>query len=589
MKLYLRVMLACGCVEYGMFFLLCLAGYYLGPIWYGVGGSWLALSPRFVKRHVVPSLFPTTRCNNCHEIIQLKARWSLGERFTDGKKRHALKVYCNGEFEVGSFACPECKTTIYLQKLTEHRLANWAIKDADTVSANLPTSGDLQLGIAKGSMPSRFKKGVRKKLNLPNGTPVCTSFATLLKHMIVFGKTGSGKSTLLISMVKKLMEQGEGVTVFDPAGDLAETLLKLVPAHRVKDVTYFNVQDLTNPPPFNLLNETDDNDRNMLPDELISLFESLYPKSWGDKMTRLLRLAVNAALEINGSLADVYDLLANPDARHRIAAELKDPVLKDFWEEKILQRDMQATRYALINRLSEIVHHPYIGPIVQSRSCLINADKIIAEKQILIVNLNTGTKPGKTLKIVGTFIVSKILNAAYRQSRLDEEDRVKHFLFVDEFSNFVSSSFDWENGLSQIRKYGLALCFVTQYAKGIPEKIREAIFGNAAILAAFRIGNNDAKVLKEEFGCRSKGQLMKQNVGDCRICIDGQFGAIRTTLHTVPMINHAEAIKRNTREEVLSFRDGENDHYQSTAERDEEIRIIERKAMLGELKICEFA
>ena len=589
MKLYLRIMLACGGVEYGVFCLLCLAGYYLGPLWYGVGGSWLAFSPRFVKRYVVSPFFPTTRCNNCHEIIALKARWSLGERFTDGKERHALKVYCNGEYEIGSFACPACKTTIYLQKVTKYRLSNWTIKDADTVSANLPATGDLQLGIVRGSMPPRLQREVREKLHLPNGTPVCTSFETLKKHMVVFGKTGSGKSTMLLSMARKLMEQGEGLTIFDPAGDLTDDLLKHVPASRVQDVVYFNVQDTKNPPPFNLLNESDDNDRNMLPDELISLFESLYPRSWGDKMTRLLRLAINAALEVEGSLVDVYDLLANPEARHRIASELKDPVLKDFWEEKILQRDMQATRYALINRLAEIVHHPYIGPIVQSRSCMINADEIIAKKKILIVNLNTGTKPGKTLKIVGTFIVSKILNAAYRQSRLKKEDRINHFLFVDEFSNFVSSSFDWENGLSQIRKYGLALCFITQYAKSIPERTRQAIFGNVAILAAFRIGNDDAKLLKEEFGCRTKSQLMNQKVGECRICIDGEFGALRTILLSNPLIHQAATIMKKTKDQVQAFRAGENDQYQSAEQREEEIRIIEQRAVRGELVLCEFA
>ncbi|MEM9356046.1 MAG: DUF87 domain-containing protein [Pseudomonadota bacterium] len=589
MKLYVRILLVAGTIEYGVFALGILLGYFLHWSWYGASAVWLLCSQRFVKRYLVPPLFPRTKCHQCHEIIELNARFKRGETWTDGKSRHVLQVHSPGEYEVGSFACPQCDTTIEVQKVTKKRLANWKIVDADTVSANLPAEGDLELGTAKGSIPSPLGIGVRTKLNLPIGTPVCTTFAMLKKHMAVFGKTGSGKSTLLISMVKRLMEQGEGVTVFDPAGDLAEILLKHVPADRAKDVVYFNLQDIENPPPFNILHETDANDRNGLPDELVRMFESLYAGAWGAKLSFQLRMAIRAALEIGGSLADVYDLFANPDARHKIASQLKDAELRDFWEEKILNPKNQATRYAMIDKLSEIVHHSYAGPIIRSRSCIFDADEIIAQKKILIVNLNTGTKPGYTLKILGTFIVSKMTNAAYRQSRLAEEERIDHFMFVDEFSNFVSNSFDWENGLSQIRKYGLSLCFVSQYAESIPPKIRAAIFGNAGILAAFRIGNSDAKVLKDEFGCRTRRQLMKQAVGECRVCLDGEYGALRTQLHSIPLKNFCESIKARTRQEVEAFRLAEHDQYQSADEREEEIRVIERMALQGQLPICEFA
>lgn len=590
MKLYVRVLMAGGLIEYGVFALCCALGYVAGWAWYGIAGLWLLTSERLVKRYLLPPLFPHTRCHCCHERIALSARWKRGEQWTDGKVRHALRVYSPGEHEIGSFSCPSCGTTIELQKVTKKRLANWVQADAQSSSARLQHSGDgIELGTEKDTLPTGMVRLFCRWFHLPIGKPVLLEFPMLTKHTAIFGSTGYGKSTLIVSLIKQLMCRGEGLTVLDPAGDLAQLILKHVPADRVDDVLYLNVENQNDPFPFNILHETDRNDRNQLPDEIISLFKNLYASSWGDKCTYQLRMALNAALEIGGSLADVYALFANPDARHRLASQLQDPELRDFWEEKILNPNNQATRYSMINKLTEIVKHPFIGPIISSRSCILDADQVITGKKILIVNLNTGSKPGHTATILGTFVVSKIISAAYRQSRKKHEFRTRHHLFVDEFQNFLNRSFDWKNGLSQVRKFKLSLCLVTQYAEAIPKPIRSAIFGNVGILAAFRLGHEDAAVLKDEFGCREKRQLMRQPVGECRVRIGSDHGVVKTTMLGEPEDDRSREIAQRMRAMVRSFRELEQDNVQSEYELAREIRCIEQQALQGELVLCEYA
>ena len=63
-------------------------------------------------------------------------------------------------------------------------------------------------------------------------------------HIYVVGKTGMGKTTLLENMIIQDIEQGRGVGVLDPHGDLAQRLLDFVPRRRINDVVYFNPQDL---------------------------------------------------------------------------------------------------------------------------------------------------------------------------------------------------------------------------------------------------------------------------------------------------------------------------------------------------------
>lgn len=72
-------------------------------------------------------------------------------------------------------------------------------------------------------------------------------------HMYILGKTGTGKSTLIKNLAISDIKAGNGFALIDPHGDLAEDILNYVPIERMKDVIYFNPQDLEYPIAFNPL------------------------------------------------------------------------------------------------------------------------------------------------------------------------------------------------------------------------------------------------------------------------------------------------------------------------------------------------
>jgi len=73
------------------------------------------------------------------------------------------------------------------------------------------------------------------------------------RHMYILGATGTGKTTLLLSMIKQDMENDKGLCVVDPHGDLIEDILHIIPKNRIKDVVYFNPDDIGYPVGINLL------------------------------------------------------------------------------------------------------------------------------------------------------------------------------------------------------------------------------------------------------------------------------------------------------------------------------------------------
>src|ERR1700716_3078274 len=60
------------------------------------------------------------------------------------------------------------------------------------------------------------------------------------QHLYAVGKTGTGKTTLLRNLICQDIENGHGVGVIDPHGDLSEELLDSIPSWRADHLLYFN-------------------------------------------------------------------------------------------------------------------------------------------------------------------------------------------------------------------------------------------------------------------------------------------------------------------------------------------------------------
>ena len=92
------------------------------------------------------------------------------------------------------------------------------------------------------------------------------------RHMHIIGKTGMGKSSLMLNMAVSDIQNGHGISLIDPHGDLAEYLLDCIPPERMHDVIYFNPQDLDNPIGFNVLGDVPKNQRHIVADGLVGVF-----------------------------------------------------------------------------------------------------------------------------------------------------------------------------------------------------------------------------------------------------------------------------------------------------------------------------
>jgi len=325
------------------------------------------------------------------------------------------------------------------------------------------------------------------------------------QHMYVLGKSGTGKSVLLSNMIIQNIQNGEGVCVIDPHGELVEGILESIPPHRVKDVVYFNPADTEYHIGFNVIQVDDPKYKHLVASGLMGIFTKIWANAWSARMEYILNNAILALLDTPGStLLGIPRLLVDKEFRQTIVNNLKDPVVKAFWihEYEAWRDQFRNEAIAPIqNKVGQFLSTALIRNVVGQSKSTIDIFDIMNSSKIFLVNVSKGRIGEDNSALLGGMLITKIQLAAMERVRIAEEERKDFYLYVDEFQNFATDSF--ANILSEARKYRLNLTLAHQYIGQLvtdtSTAVRDAVFGNVGTVIVFRVGAADAEFLEKEF------------------------------------------------------------------------------------------
>ena len=320
-------------------------------------------------------------------------------------------------------------------------------------------------------------------------------------HMYVVGKTGTGKSSLLGNMIISDLAYGNGLALIDPHGDLAETMLRFIPKHRVKDVIYLNPGDIEFPVPINFLENVELAHRHRVVSGLISVFKKIWHEFWGPRLEHLLRFALFSLLDYpESTLLDVTRLFTDITFRSKVLTFVTQEAVKAFWQNEFDKYSPWLRSEAIspiLNKMGQFLTNNPLRNIVGQKENTFNLRRVMDEGKILIANLSKGAIGEDNCALLGAMLVTQIQLAALSRSNVREHNRRPFYLYVDEVHNFLTQSF--ADVLSESRKYGLNLVLAHQYVSQLKEEMRGSIFGNVGTMISFRVGAEDAKYLAREF------------------------------------------------------------------------------------------
>ena len=327
------------------------------------------------------------------------------------------------------------------------------------------------------------------------------------RHVYIIGQTGVGKSVLQENMAYQDMMDGRGFAFIDPHGDLVESLLGKVPKERVEDIIYFNPGDMTNPIGLNMFEFETPDEKDFLIQEAINMLYSLYdPGHTGIVGPRLEHIFRNCALLLmsdpaGGTFIDIPKCLIDPEFVKSKLKYVTDQNVLDFWTKEFpaSQRSNEAGEVIawVVSKFGPFISNDAMRNIIGQTKSGFNLRDIMDNKKILLVNLSKGKMGELNSRLLGIIFVMKFQAAAMSRANIDEDQRVDFSLYVDEFQNFATDSF--ESIMSEARKYRLSLIMGNQFMTQLTDKIREAIIGNVGTVISGRIGVTDAELMVKKF------------------------------------------------------------------------------------------
>ena len=327
------------------------------------------------------------------------------------------------------------------------------------------------------------------------------------RHMYVIGQTGMGKSVFLENLAFQDMCDGHGFAFIDPHGDAVEAILQRVPEERIDDVIYFDPADIEHPVGMNMFEFTTADQKDFIVQEGISMLQSLFdPNNQGFFGPRGQHMFRNAALLLmsdpaGATFIDIPQCFTNPEFVKSKLKYVTDKAVYDYWT-----KEFPASQKS--NDAGEVITWfaskwgPFISNTIM-RNTLgqvksgFNIREIMDNKKIFLVNLSKGRLGDINANLLGMIFVMKFQQAAMSRQDIPEDQRQDFCLYVDEFQNFATDSF--ESILSEARKYRLNLIVANQFMTQLTEKIREALLGNVGTIICGRIGVTDADLMVKAF------------------------------------------------------------------------------------------
>ena len=318
--------------------------------------------------------------------------------------------------------------------------------------------------------------------------------------MYVVGKSGVGKSKLLELLIRQDIAYGYGLCLIDPHGDVIEEILNFVPEERIGDVVVIDPSDTAFPVSFNPLSNIHAEMKHQLTQGLIEVMEKQFGANWTPRLEHVFRFTSLALLDYPyATMRGMISMLTDREYRQRAVDYITDDMVKRFWAVEFADWSEKFDTEAiipLVNKLGQFLSDPLLRNIFAQKENKIDLEKIMNDKKILLINLSKGRLGEENSSFFGSMFITKIKQAGMARASLPEKDRKDFYMYVDEFHNLVTNTF--ENLFSEARKYGLCLVVAHQYLYQLMPAVQATVLGNSGTIAIFRVGGEDAKKLESE-------------------------------------------------------------------------------------------
>ena len=321
-------------------------------------------------------------------------------------------------------------------------------------------------------------------------------------HMSIFGLVGSGKSSILKLLILQNIQRGDGFMIVDPHGELARTILSIIPESRYDDVIYINPSSIYKYGRTVLINPLEvknPEERYVVVMSFVNSLYNLYIDNWGPRLETVLRNAANALVETkkDNTLGALTKMISSRSDRKYLLKEVVSENVRHFWEEIFEKQYSKEAGSAAYNKMDKIMSTPAVAAMLDSVESSIQIDDIIKNKRMLIVDLSSGASDDIS-KFLGTILLNMLYVEAKKRIDLEDEmeDITKNpfYVYVDEAHLFSNSTMS--EMLRALRKFGIKMTIATQTINAYERSFADEICGVCQTIVCGKCDHNTATAVK---------------------------------------------------------------------------------------------
>ena len=218
-------------------------------------------------------------------------------------------------------------------------------------------------------------------------------------------------------MIKQDIQEGKGVCVIDPHGDLIEDTLRYIPPDRAEDVILFDPSDTSRPMGLNLLEAITEEEKHFISSAIINLMYKLYdPQRTGIIGPRFEHAVRNAMLTVmcepGATFIEIVRVMTDQKFVQELLPKVQDPMVRRYWTDQIAQTsDFHKSEVLdyIVSKFGRFITNTMMRNIIGQSKSAFDFRDVMDNKKILLINLSKGKLGEENSTFLGLVIIPKIL------------------------------------------------------------------------------------------------------------------------------------------------------------------------------------
>jgi len=333
-------------------------------------------------------------------------------------------------------------------------------------------------------------------VDLDTGKTVDLSARDLARHAYLLGSTGCGKTTVILKLIEADIRADHSLVVVDLRGDLVSGALGLCEQLGVDPdrVSLLDLREKDRPTGFNPLAGAGEPYVRAL--HVLDVVAS-EAESWGVQLEETLRSALLLLANSSEPLTKLEAVFYDRRFRMQCLNSVTDDGLIAFWGryDDLSAEKQQAWALPVLNKVTSLLAVPTLRAILSGENGVVLSDILKTKGHILLVSLAVD-ELHRSSRMLGSLVVSAISREMMARVNVPERNRNPVRLYVDEFENMASESF--EGLIAEGRRFGLTLVLSHQTLSQLPVKLRSVVRNNVGVQVLFQCGFEDARLVARE-------------------------------------------------------------------------------------------